>query len=319
MSRPTIEIEGVTRTFGGLAAVRDLDFAVRGAACVGLLGPNGAGKTTTLKILTDLIFPTRGECFLNGHSVRRDRQRALNGVGVLIETPEIYPSLTGVQALRYVCEIRRIPRSEQRKVISEVLEEVGMSAWGSRKIGTLSKGMRQRINLATALVASPEIVILDEPSSGLDPRGIVDFREIVLRLRQEGRLVLLSSHILPEVEAICDQVALIDHGKLILHTALSDVHQSSERRGAWFAALFDRPVDDPLVSGAIRDLPFVDRWERRAANEIRFHVTETLSTEHLLLEALVASRTGLRRLQPLRSDLEELYISLVAEGESNGT
>ena len=205
---PSIEATGLTKRFNSFTAVDRLNLKVEGSKCVGFLGPNGAGKTTTLKMFTDLLFPTEGESFINGVSVQNDRKRALSGCGNLVETPEIYPSLTPREALEMSGALRGMRPEEIRSRTRAVLDEVKMTEWTDQKFGKFSKGMKQRVNIAAALLSDPSVVILDEPSTGLDPRGMAEVRAIVRGLKKERRLIFMSSHILSEVVDDCDEVAL---------------------------------------------------------------------------------------------------------------
>src|SRR5690242_17961816 len=172
MSSPSITAARLTKRYGKLTALDALDLNLVGSRCIGFLGPNGAGKTTALKMFSDMIFPSSGEAFINGINVRKDRKRALADAGVLIETPEIYPSLSPREALGMVADLRGVPPAEKRRRIDESLAEVKMSDWADRKVGKFSKGMKQRVNIAATLVHDPEVLLLDEPTTGLDPRGM---------------------------------------------------------------------------------------------------------------------------------------------------
>ena len=187
------------------------------------MGPNGAGKTTTLKIFTDLIRASSGEALINGVNVHTHKKAALASVGTVIETPEIYPSLTPREALGMVAELRGVPHAERRNRIEEVVTEVAMQEWIDKRVGKFSKGMKQRICVASALLNDPRIVLLDEPTTGLDPRGMSEVRGIVKSLKNKDRLIFMSSHILSEVADVCDEVAMIDHGKLLVYDTLQNV------------------------------------------------------------------------------------------------
>jgi ABC-2 type transport system ATP-binding protein len=178
LTNPSLEAINLSKHFGSFVAVSDLNLKIGGSKCVGFLGPNGAGKTTTLKMFTDLIRPSSGEALINGVNVHRDKKKALDSVGALIEIPEIYPALTPREALMMIAEIRGVPRDEQHKKIEEVLSEVRMEKWIDKKVGKFSKGMKQRVCVASALVSDPCIVLLDEPTMGLDPRGMSEVRDI---------------------------------------------------------------------------------------------------------------------------------------------
>jgi ABC-type multidrug transport system ATPase subunit len=169
---PSLEARGLTRHFGAFTALDHLNLKVEGTKCVGFLGPNGAGKTTTLKMFTDLIFPSAGEAFINGISVQKNRKGALASCGALIETPEIYGSLSPREALELVGALRGMTHTDIRRRTDEVLAEVKMTEWADKKVGKFSKGMKQRVNIASTLLSDPNVVMLDEPSTGLDPRGM---------------------------------------------------------------------------------------------------------------------------------------------------
>ena len=218
-----IEIVGLRKEYGGFVAVDNLDLTVKKNSFTGFLGPNGAGKSTTLKILTHLINATSGEAYINGIDVTKDPKKALTDVGTVVETPEFYPYLTPKETLRYVGQIIGM-RSEAIKSESDrILEKVKMTEWEDKRLGTFSKGMRQRIAIGQALMNNPSVVILDEPTSGLDPRGQAEMREILKNLRNDSKnlTVIMSSHVLHEVSDLCDRIALINHGKMILQNEMS--------------------------------------------------------------------------------------------------
>ncbi len=315
MNAPSLEARDLTKSFGKFTAVDGLNLRIEGTKCVGFLGPNGAGKTTTLKLLTDLIFPTRGECLVNGIPVRDDRKAALARCGVLIESPEVYPSLTPYQALEMVADLRNLSGPERRRRIPEALEEVKMSEWSDKKVGKFSKGMKQRINIAAALVHDPEILILDEPATGLDPRGMAEVRDIVRTLKQRDRLILMSSHILPEVTDVCDEVALINKGRLLFYESLDAVTSRFNAAGASVDATFARPVSDADVDRRIGGLTGVSRVERLDARRLRLHLPPGLEQEASLLKSLVGLDLGLVGFQESKSALEEVYLSQIERGD----
>ncbi|MDR1954521.1 MAG: ABC transporter ATP-binding protein [Candidatus Methanoplasma sp.] len=218
-----IEIVKLRKEYGGFVAVDDLDLSVKKNSFTGFLGPNGAGKSTTLKILTHLINATSGEAYINGIDVTRDPKAALTGVGTVVETPEFYPYLTPRETLRYVGQIIGMSSEAIDSETERILEKVKMTEWEDKRLGTFSKGMRQRIAIGQALMNNPRIIILDEPTSGLDPRGQAEMREILKNLRNDSKnlTVIMSSHVLHEVSDLCDRIALINHGKMILHDDMS--------------------------------------------------------------------------------------------------
>lgn len=315
MTAPSIEARGLTKRFGSFVALDSLNLKLEGAKCVGFLGPNGAGKTTTLKMLTDMIFPTSGECFLDGVSVQANRKRALETCGVLIESPEIYPSLTPYQALEMVADMRDMPVAEQKIRIPEALNEVKMGDWAHKKVGRFSKGMKQRINIASALVHDPQILLLDEPATGLDPRGMAEVRDIVRGLKKRNRLIFMSSHILPEVTDVCDEVALIDKGHLLFYDTLDNVTAKFSHGQTSVDVTFAKPVPDSTLNDPIGSLPGVVRTERLDARRLRLYLKGGMPEEAQTLRALAALELDLIGFQESKSALEEIYLSQIAKGD----
>ena len=313
---PSLEAVNLTKRFGVFTALDRLNLKVEGSKCVGFLGPNGAGKTTTLKMFTDLIFPTEGEAFINGVSVQKERKRALTPCGDLIESPEIYGSLTPREALEMSGALRGMRPSEIRSRTTVVLEEVKMAEWTDQKIGRFSKGMKQRINIAAALLSDPEVVILDEPSTGLDPRGMAEVRGIVRGLKKEHRLIFMSSHILSEVVDVCDEVALLDHGKLLFYDSLAGVGQRLGGGVRSVEAEFASPLDEAVLAEQIGSLPEVAGWSRNDPQRVTLEVKGGPSEQARLLEKLAAMQLGLLNFRESRSSLEEVYLREISAGEA---
>jgi ABC-2 type transport system ATP-binding protein len=313
LSSPSIEAVNLSKRYGSFSALSNLNLKIEGSKCVGFLGPNGAGKTTTLKLFTDMIRASEGKALINGISVHENKKKALASVGSLIESPEIYPSLTPREALSMVAEIRGMPRSERKKKIEEVVAEVKMEEWLDKKVGKFSKGMKQRINISAALLSEPEILLLDEPSTGLDPRGMSEVREIVKSLKQKNRLIFMSSHLLNEVSEICDEVAMIDHGKLLVYDKLNNV--VSRFSGDGGEIIIDvglsRDIDDQTVSRTISSLPGVVSAERLEMRNLRIKFSGNLENQERLLSDLVALKIGLVSFHPSSSALEDTYLNLI--------
>ena len=312
---PSLEARGLTKRFGPFTALDHLNLKVDGAKCVGFLGPNGAGKTTTLKMFTDLIFPSEGEAFINGVSVQADRKRALSVCGDLIESPEVYPSLTPREALEMSGALRGMRPEEIRSRTAQVLDEVKMSDWATQKVGRFSKGMKQRVNIAASLLSDPEVVILDEPSTGLDPRGMAEVRNIVRGLKKENRLIFMSSHILSEVVDVCDEVALIDHGKLLFYDSLSSVSKRLTGNATSVELAFLGPVGDDVLTTQVASLPGVSGMTRVDAQHAKVMITGGAAVQAQVLERLAAARLGLVSFEPSQSALEELYLQEISKGD----
>lgn len=313
---PSLEARQLTKQFGAFTALDHLDLKVDGAKCVGFLGPNGAGKTTTLKMFTDLIFPTAGEAFINGISVQADRKKALSVCGDLIETPEIYPSLTPREALEMSGALRGMRPEEIRARTATVLEEVKMSDWANQKVGRFSKGMKQRINIAASLLSDPEVVILDEPSTGLDPRGMSEVRDIIRGLKKGHRLIFMSSHILSEVIDVCDEVALLNHGKLLLFDTLDNITLRLGAGARGVEVEFATPIDDAVLAGRVGALAEVAGWSRVDARHVTLQVKGGPAEQTQLLESLVGLHLGVLNFRESRSALEEIYLREITVGDA---
>jgi ABC-2 type transport system ATP-binding protein len=313
LTNPSIEAINLTKRYGNFTALSKLNLKIEGAKCVGFLGPNGAGKTTALKIFTDMIKATEGKALINGISVHQNKRRALAHVGDLIESPEIYPSLTPKEALSMVAEIRGVARSERSKRIDEAISEVKMEEWKDKKVGKFSKGMKQRINIAAALLAEPDILMLDEPTTGLDPRGMAEVRDIVKSLKKKSRLIFMSSHLLPEVSDICDEVALIDHGKLLVYDTLGNVTANFSGDGASVVeAGFSRPLDASMIKN-VSTLSGVLSVDNVDSKNIRIRFNGGIDVQERLLSNLAEMRLGMLSFRPSASALEDTYLNLIKE------
>lgn len=220
MSESAIRIDNLTKDFRigmrglKLRAVENLSLTVEDNQIFGLLGPNGCGKSTTMKIILGLLEPTIGECFIYGLSSRSVRSR--HDVGFLPEAPYFYKYLSGRELVRFYAKICGVPKSEIGDRTEEVLKLVNMTEAAHRRVGTYSKGMLQRIGIAQSIVHNPRLVILDEPTAGVDPIGSHEIAEMILSLKAQGKTVMLCSHLLAQVEGICDQVAIMNKGRLVL-------------------------------------------------------------------------------------------------------
>ncbi|MGI8437580.1 MAG: ABC transporter ATP-binding protein [Chthoniobacterales bacterium] len=230
---PAIEVTGLTKAFPvpfrhrSIVAVRDLNLRVEPGQIYGLLGPNGSGKSTTLKIILDLVSPTRGRTEIFGRDSREVASR--ERVGFLPESPYFYKFLTGLETLRFFGRLSRLSRAEIRTRSNELLERVGLTAARDRRLGTYSKGMLQRIGLAQALLHQPSLIVLDEPTAGVDPAGSRAIRELLLDLKRRGVTVLLSSHLLGQVQEVCDRVGILSQGRLVREGALDDLLALEDR------------------------------------------------------------------------------------------
>ena len=305
-----IEIENLRKEYGEFVALNNLNLKIKKNSFTGLLGPNGAGKSTTLKILTHLINATSGSAYLDGVDVTVDPKKALSRVGPVIETPEFHGYLTPRETMRYVGELIGMRKERIKDQTEQILEKVKMTEWGDKKLGTFSKGMRQRIAIGQSLMNDPRIIILDEPTSGLDPRGMAEMREILKNLRNESKdlTIVMSSHILPEVQDLCDRIAMINHGNLLMDGDISKFTSISGAR-TMIVQTKDIPTDD-LIS-RIGSLEYVHDAER-FGNDIQVVINEDMDTRQRLFDDLSRMNAGVYSMYE-SSALEETYLKLIKE------
>ena len=308
---PSIEASNLSKNYGSFAAVSNLNLKLEGAKCVGFLGPNGAGKTTALKMFTDLIRPSSGEALINGVNVRKQKKKALESVGTLIEMPEIYPALTPREALTMIAEIRGVPKAERKRRVEEAVSEVRMGEWIDKRVGKFSKGMKQRICVASAILSDPSIVLLDEPTTGLDPRGMSEVRDIIKSLKNKKRLIFMSSHLLSEVSDVCDEVAIIDHGKLIVYDTLSNVTAKVSGGENVVEIGLRNTVDVELVNKIAAKLPYIVKAKKSDVTAFRIEFSGGLDIQERILADLVKMKIGIVSYKPSSSALEGAYLSLV--------
>ena len=309
----SIEALNLSKQYGSFTAVSNLNLKLEGAKCVGFLGPNGAGKTTTLKMFTDLIRPSSGEARINGVNVRKQKKKALESVGTIIEMPEIYPALTPREALTMIAEIRGVPKAERKRQIEEAVSEVRMSEWIDKRVSKFSKGMKQRICVASAILSDPSVVLLDEPTTGLDPRGMSEVRDIIKSLKTKNRLIFMSSHLLSEVSDVCDEVAIIDHGKLIVYDTISNVTAKVSGGENVVEIGLRNTVDGELVNKIAAKLPYIVKAEKSDGTTFRIEFSGGLDVQERILADLVKMKIGIVSYRPSSSALEGAYLSLIKD------
>jgi ABC-2 type transport system ATP-binding protein len=292
-----IEISGLSKTFGTTRAVDGLSFAVEPGSVTGFLGPNGAGKTTTLRMLLGLVRPDAGIATIGGKRYAELR-RPNDVVGAVLESSSFHPGRSGRNHLRVYCTVNGYP---DRRA-DEVLELVGLTAAGRRATRGYSMGMRQRLGLATALLGDPYVLILDEPANGLDPPGIAWLRGLLRTLADEGRTVLVSSHVLSEVQQTADRVVIINQGRLVREGSLADLSAGQRRR------VFVRTPQAERLAAALR----AKAADVRVSDTYELHVTGLDAAEvgHIAF----AERVELHGLETERNDLEQIFFALTGMG-----
>ena len=307
-----IEVKHLTKIYGDHTAVDDLSFTIQPGKIYGLLGPNGAGKSTTMNIVTGCLAATSGTVTVNGHDIYEDPIAAKRCIGYLPEIPPLYTDMTPYEFLSFVAEAKGVAYDEAARQVREVMELTQISDKQDRLIKNLSKGYRQRVGIAQAMLGNPDIIILDEPTVGLDPKQIIEIRELI-RMLGENRTVILSSHILAEVSAVCDHVLIISHGKLVADDTIENLENSVNTTNTLhLSARGDLAAISEILAGiegildceqipngnGILDLKLTVSKERDLRDDIFFAMAEhkipvlTMELEELTLENIFLSLTG---------------------------
>jgi ABC-2 type transport system ATP-binding protein len=304
-----IETRGLTKRFGARVAVDSIDLRVPQGCAFGFLGPNGAGKTTMIRMLLGLTRASGGSASLLGHPVPEERASALSRIGAIVEEPRFHPHLTGRENLDIVAAVRG---AEARARIDGALERVGLADRGAERVRRYSLGMRQRLGVARCLLADPDLLILDEPTNGLDPAGIHEFRAMVRTLvEQENRTVFVSSHMLDEVERVCDFAAIVDHGRVVVQGPIDELG------GGDGGQLLIGADDLVAARGLLSAHELVS--SASAHDDGLLHVTVSGDVERgarALNTALVAAGVGISRLQPDHTTLEQRFLQVTSQSEN---
>lgn len=308
MAKEALVAQGLTKFYGPIKALDNVSLKVGQGESVGLLGPNGAGKTTTMKIFCNIIRPNSGAAFINGFDAIKESSKAMRNVGVMVEVCEFYPFLTPVESLSYLGRLRGMKKSELPESIKRVLGIAKLQEWTNVRVGKFSKGMKQRLAIAQTLLHDPPILILDEPSLGLDPRGMADVRSLIKELKRE-KTVFMASHLLFEVSETCDKVALIDRGKLLAFDSIDKLESvfASER--------IQVEVLKPLDLGQVESIESIQGVRKVTASGTLVFVDfkGDKETQATILEGIVERGIKVTSFRPALGSLEEVYMRVVKE------
>ena len=308
-----IEVQHLTKRYGRLTAVEDVSFRVERGEILGFLGPNGAGKTTTMRILTGYMPATEGKAIVAGFDVFEQPIEAKRRTGYLPETPPLYPDTTVAEYLSFVAKIKGVPAADRRSRIQHVMERTRITDMADRQCAKLSKGYRQRVGLAQSIIHNPDVLILDEPTAGLDPKQIIETRQLIKELAGD-HTIILSTHILPEVSQTCQRVVIINKGRVVAVDTPDNL--TARLRGSETMYLqVDASGADPApalrrVAGVTRVIE-ADRRERAVGFEVESQRGHDVRRE--LARAVVTGGWGLLELRPTRMSLEEIFLSLTTE------
>lgn len=311
-----IEVRNLVKKYGDHVAVDHLNFTVEKGKIYGFLGPNGAGKSTTMNMITGYIASTEGDILIDGHNILEEPEKAKKCIGYLPELPPLYQDMTVLEYLKFVAELKSIPKGEIERNISEVMSTTKLEEMKYRLIKNLSKGYKQRVGLAQALLGYPEIIILDEPTVGLDPKQIIEIRDLIKNLG-EKHTVILSSHILSEVSAVCDYVLIIDHGKLVASDSPENL--SKVMTGANSLELTVKGPEEEIRKA----LDIVDNIEELIYHEsmvkdscdFTVKIAGDQDVRENIFFALAEAKYPILKMQSTNMTLEEVFLKLTDSGE----
>ena len=305
-----IEVRHLTKRYGSHTAVSDLSFTIENGVIYGFLGPNGAGKSTTMNIITGCLGATEGEVLVDGHSISEEPMQAKKKIGYLPEQPPLYTDMTPMEYLRFVASAKGLPRGEQTAQIDRVMDKTGIRDVRDRLIRNLSKGYRQRVGIAQALLGDPEVIILDEPTVGLDPAQIIEIRDLIRELGKD-HTIILSSHILSEVQTVCDSIMIISAGRL----AASDTPENLTRLFAGTISLHLEVKGSEKETAAVLDsLSTIEDQVIKAGPEgtstAEIKPVENTDIREDLFNAFAEAKLPLLEMRTVKASLEDVFLEL---------
>lgn len=300
----SITVENLTKTYGSQNAVDNISFNAQEGEILGLLGPNGAGKTTTMKIITSYLPATNGNVTVCGYDVSKNPLKVKETVGYLPEHNPLYTSMYVKEYLSFVSQIHKL--NNRAKRIEQVIEETGLTREQNKKISQLSKGYRQRVGLAQAIIHNPKVLILDEPISGLDPNQLLEIRTLISNLK-EKKTIIFSSHILQEVESICDKFLILDKGKIVKKDNIKSVNKSNKNQNIWVEFL--NPISTNLLTGKLNNANI----ESKSNKSFAITYNGNNDARELIFDLAIETNNKILELKSKDESLEDLFKSVTAK------
>jgi ABC-2 type transport system ATP-binding protein len=306
----SIIVENLTKKYGSQRAVDNISFEVKTGEIVGFLGPNGAGKTTTMKIITCFMAPSDGDVKVGGNSIHNNQELIKKKIGYLPENNPLYYDMQILDYLRFVAELQGVPKSKIESRIIEMVRLTGLNDEKHKKIGELSKGYKQRVGLAQAMIHDPEILILDEPTTGLDPNQIVEIRKLIRELGRE-KTVILSTHILPEVEATCDRILIINKGKIVADGTSEILKKQAQGEEVLKIQILEASSKDEIINTlqGLESVSLVDPI-KESENSFIINSTPGVSSRKDIFKLCVNKNWILSEMTPIETKLEDIFRQL---------
>ena len=308
-----IEVKNLTKRYGNQLAVDNLSFTVEKGQVLGFLGPNGAGKTTTMNIITGYISATEGTVTINGVDVFEEPEEVKKMIGYLPEFPPLYPEMTVREYLVFAAELKKVQKKEKQEMIAKVMDSTMITPMADRLIKHLSKGYKQRVGLAQAILGYPELIILDEPTVGLDPKQIIEIRDLIKEL-SKNHTVILSSHIMEEVSAVCDMVMIIDKGRLVLRDKPENLSSQLGSTGGLKVSVKGDPEVIQAALSKISRIHRIELLESESDNDevvdLTLHCSEKDDIREEVFYAMSEARTPILEMNSIRMSLEDIFLKV---------
>lgn len=307
-----IQVKNVTKKYGSTIAVNDISFDVKDGEIVGFLGPNGAGKSTTMNMITGFIEPTNGQIIINGNDISKRPRKAKKEIGYMPENVPLYYELTAREFISYMAELKLVKRNERKKEVEKVIEETGLKEVQNKLIRNLSRGYKQRVSLAGALVGNPDVIILDEPTVGLDPKQITEIRSLIKQLGKR-HTVILSTHILSEVSQICEKVIIINKGKIIAIDTPENLEKSTKEKNGISVIVEDPKGNMKKLKQKIKEIDTIDFVKDNEDGTKQYVITTSsdIDLRKKLFEVLPKEEIVIFELKKTETTLEDAFIKLI--------
>lgn len=307
-----IEVKNVTKKYGSTIAVDDISFEVKDGEVVGFLGPNGAGKSTTMNMITGFIEPTTGQIIVNGNDISKRPRKAKKEIGYMPENVPLYYELTAKEFVSYMAELKLVKRSERKQKVEKVLKETGLEDVKNKLIRNLSRGYKQRVSMAGALVGNPDVIILDEPTVGLDPKQITEIRSLIKELGK-NHTVILSTHILSEVSQICERVIIINKGKIVAIDTPENLEKTTREKNGIMVTVEDPKDNMSHLKDKIKEIDSVELVKDNEDGTKQYLITTStdMDLRKPLFEVLPKEEIVIFELRKTETTLEDAFIKLI--------
>lgn len=315
-----IEVKNVTKKYSNIKAVDNISFDVKDGEVVGFLGPNGAGKTTTMNMITGFIEPTEGQIIINGYDISKKANKAKKQIGYMPEGVPLYTELTAKEFVNYMAELKGVKSKERKEMVQKILEETGLKEVQNKLIRNLSRGYKQRVSMAGALVGNPDVIILDEPTVGLDPKQITEIRTLIKELGKK-HTVILSSHILSEVSQICERVIIINNGKIIAIDTPENLENKTKEKNTIIVTVEDEKENMNSIKEKIDQIEEVKLLKENQDGSKQYSITsaQEVDLRKSLFEVLPKEEITILELKKSESSLEDAFIKLINSDQKEET